>query len=164
MPFTSHCLYFHPWLFLDLATYGCCYSCFDSKNAFFLIIILFLSISRAAFDKCLMELNEAGIASISTFLNKDGGLDLTSNSGIVLCLKEKILWSFPIWPRNRLISDVIEPVLNHTEKHVYCIAELQTIFHSNIYGKLSVIRCENIYSHILKGSVNVKISHLIIKS
>ena len=89
MPFTSHCLYFHPWLFLDLATYGCCYSCFDSKNAIFWIIILFLSISRAAFDKCLMELNEAGIASISTFLNKDGGLDLTSNSGIVLCLKEK---------------------------------------------------------------------------
>ena len=39
-------------------------------------------VSRAAFERCLVELNEAGVASISTFLNKDGGLDLTSNSGI----------------------------------------------------------------------------------
>eukprot|EP00088_Acartia_fossae_P007094 TRINITY_DN13295_c0_g1_i1.p1 TRINITY_DN13295_c0_g1~~TRINITY_DN13295_c0_g1_i1.p1 ORF type:complete len:737 (+),score=136.76 TRINITY_DN13295_c0_g1_i1:32-2242(+) len=36
--------------------------------------------SKAAMDKCIAELNEAGVASISTFLNKDGGLDLTSNS------------------------------------------------------------------------------------
>ena len=38
-------------------------------------------IPRSGLDKCLVEMNQAGIASAKTYLNSDGELDLTSNSG-----------------------------------------------------------------------------------
>ena len=84
--------------------------------------------------------------------------------------------SFPVWPRNRLITAGLEPVLNYTEK--LCIASFYRqystniklkiiklkpvliamafghaglrklvlnlkIFHFDIFGKLTIIRCDN---------------------
>jgi len=38
-------------------------------------------IPRSGLEKCLVEMNQAGIASAKTYLNADGELDLTLNSG-----------------------------------------------------------------------------------
>ena len=38
-------------------------------------------IPRSGLEKCLVEMNQAGIVSAKTYLNADGELDLTLNSG-----------------------------------------------------------------------------------
>jgi len=103
--------------------------------------------SKAAFDKCLMELNEAGIASISTFLNKDGGLDLTSNSvsfGLsYLTLTNHLLLLYTPGTRH-LVNESLVSVLHAQLRHLDQAVRSEKIEDVNFITKNSVFLLDTI--------------------
>jgi len=77
--------------------------------------------SKVAMERCIVELNDAGVASVSTFLNKDGELELTSNSvsfGLsYLTLTNQLLLLFTPGTRH-LVNESLVSVLHAQLRHL----------------------------------------------